>query len=177
MMEMSNRTAKLRDVVTYRNAAGETTDVVVSGIQGNAPAAGDFTVTPSAAGGTLATATYSYKVAVVVNGITSPAVAAAKTGAVTGPTGSVTINFTVGLASFPTATAWKVYGRVGGTELLIATITAPTATYVDTGAVTPAGALPTATNAIRFRNRGTKVTQVDVPKATTTKQASAYFNK
>lgn len=176
---MSNRTAKLRDVVTYRNAVGETTDVVVTAIQGAAPAQANFTVTPSTTGGSLADATYSYKVAVVVNGITSPANATAKTGIVSGGSGAGrnVIDFTAGLVAFPTATAWKVYGRVGGSELLIATITAPTATYNDTGAVTPAGALPTATNAVRFRNRGTKVTQVDIPKATTTKQASAYFNK
>lgn len=173
---MSNRTAKLNDVVSYRDAAGYTTDVVVTGIQAAAPVAGDFTVTPSAAGGTLATATYSYKVTAVVDGVET-AVSVAETAAVTGPTGSVTINFTVGLASFPTATAWKVYGRAAGTELLIATINAPTATYVDTGAVTPAGAQPADTDAVRFRNRGTKVTQTDIPKATTTKQTGAYFNR
>ena len=173
---MPNRRAKLNDVVSYRNANGETTDVVVSGVQGNAPAAGDFTVTAGTAG-TLATATYSYKVAVVVDGVTSPAVATAKTAAVTGPTGSVTVNFTTGLASFPTATAWKVYGRVGASEQLIATVTAPTATYVDTGAVTPSGAVPTDTEAVRFRNRGTVATQTDVPMATTAKQTGAYFNR
>lgn len=174
---MTNRAAKMNDVVSYRDAAGSTTDVVITGIQRSAPAAGDFTVTPSAAGGTLASATYSYKVTAVVDGVETPPVAAAKTAVVTGPTGSVTINFTTGLASFPTATAWKVYGRVGGSELLIATVTAPTATYVDTGAVTPAGALPTATSAVRFRNRGTKVTQTQIPLATTTKQTGAYTNR
>lgn len=174
---MANRAAKMNDVVSYRDAGGQTTDVVVTGTQRSAPAAGDFTVTGSGAGGTLATATYSYKVTAVVDGIETAPVATAKTAAVTGPTASVTINFTVGLASFPTATAWKVYGRVGGSELLIATVTAPTATYVDTGSVTPAGALPAATSAVRFRNRATKATQTQIPMATTTKQTGAYFNR
>jgi len=175
---MVNRVAKMNDVVTYRDAAGGTTDVVVTGVQGAVPAAGDFTVTGSGAGGTLATATYSYKVTAVVDGVETPPVAAAKTAAVTGPTASVTINFTTGLVSYPRATAWKVYGRTGGTELFIATITAPTATYVDSGAVvTPAGALPAATNATRFKNMGTKTVLAQIPRATTTKQTGAYFNR
>lgn len=176
---MANREAKMNDVVSYRDALGSTTDVVVTGLQPALPAQANFTVTPSASGGTLADGTYSYKVAVVVDGVTSPANATAKTGVVaaSGGAGRNVIDFTAGLAAYPTATAWKVYGRTGGTELLIATITAPTATYNDTGAVTPAGALPTDTNAVRFRNRGTKATQVDIPMATTTKQAGAYFNR
>lgn len=175
---MPNNTAKMFHTVTYRNAAGETTDVVVTGVQGAAPAAGHFSVTPSLTGGTLAAATYSYKVTVVVNGVESPPVAAAKTGVVaSGSTGSNTIDFTAGLAAFPTATAWKVYGRTGGTELFIATINAPTATYVDTGSVTPSGAQPAANQAIAFRNRGTKATQTQIPKATTAKQTGAYFKR
>lgn len=176
---MANRAAKLRDVVSYRNANGETTDVVVTGVQGAAPEQANFTVTPSASGGSLADGTYSYKVAVVVNGITSPANATAKTGivAASGGAGRNVIDFTAGLVAFPTATAWKVYGRTGGTELLIATINAPTATYNDTGAVTPAGALPTDTDSVKFRNRGTVATQTDVPMATTAKQTGAYFNR
>lgn len=175
---MSNQTAKINQVVTYRNAAGETTDVVVSGVQGAAPAGGDFTVTGATTGGTLAAATYSYRVSVVVNGVESPA-ATAETGVVaSGTTGSVTIDFTVGLTSFPTATAWKVYGRTAGTELLIATVSTPTATFVDTGAVTPAGALPSATGTtVGFRNRSTKTTQTGVLKATTVKQTDAYFKR
>lgn len=176
---MSNRTAgKVGDVVSYRNAAGKTTDAVVTGVQLAAPVAGDFTVTGSTTGGTLAAATYSYKVTAVVNGVETPPVATAKTGVVaSGSTGSVTINFTAGLSSFPTATAWKVYGRTGGTELLIATVTAPTATYVDTGAVTPAGALPTATGAVRFKNMGAKTILTQIPKATSDKQTGVYFNR
>lgn len=174
---MSNRTAKINDVVSYRNAAGKTTDVVVLGTQGGAPGAGDFTVTGATTGGTLAAATYSYKVTAVVTGVETPA-SVAETGVVaSGTTGSVTIDFTVGLASFPTATAWKVYGRTAGTELLIATITAPTATYIDTGAVTPAGAQPASTGAIRFRDIGAKAVRTQIAKATTESSVSAYYNR
>lgn len=43
------------------------------------------------------------------------------------------------------ATGYEVYGRTSGSELLMATITNPaTLTYQDTGAITPAGALPVA---------------------------------
>lgn len=174
---MSNRTAKLNDVVSYRNAAGETTDVVVTGTQIAAPVAGDFTVVGSNTGGTLTAATYSYKVTAVVSGVETPT-SVAETGVVTvGTTGSVTIDFTVGLTSFPTATSWKVYGRVGGSELLIATVTVPTATYIDTGAVTPAGAQPTNTGAVRFKNFGTKTVQTQVGKATSESSTNAYFNR
>jgi len=169
-------TAQVGDTVSYRNADGETFNVDVTGAQRAAPIGADFTVTPSASGGTLATATYSYKVTAVVDGVeTAPSVT--ETAAVTGPTGSVTVNATVLLASFPTATAWKVYGRVGGSELLIATITAPTATYVDTGAVTPAGAQPAANGAIRLRNRSTRETLAQIPKATGMKQTGVYFKR
>lgn len=42
------------------------------------------------------------------------------------------------------ATSYKVYGRTSGSELFIATVVAPTATFSDTGSLTPAGALPAA---------------------------------
>ena len=174
---MPNRTAVAGDTVQYRNADGETANVEVLAAQTAAPAAGDFTVVGATTGGSLAAATYSYKVAAVVGGVISPA-SVAETGVVaSGSTGSVTIDFTVGLASFPTATAWKVYGRTAAGELLIATITAPTATYVDTGAVTPAGALPTATGAIRMLSRTPKQILADIPKATGLKQTGVYFKR
>lgn len=173
---MPLRAAAVGEVVSYRNADGETTDVVVTGAQKAAPASGDFTVTGSGTGGTLATATYSYRVTAVVNGVETPA-ATAKTAAVTGPTASVAIDFTVGLTSYPTASAWKVYGRTGGTELLISTINAPTATFTDTGALTPSGALPAATSAVRFRNFGTKTVQTQIPKATALTDVNAYFKR
>lgn len=56
-----------------------------------------------------------------------------------GSTSAVTVNWT----AVTGAEGYKVYGRTSGSELLIATITSgSTLSYVDTGAVTPAGALP-----------------------------------
>lgn len=176
---MPNRAPiRVGDVVSYRNAAGKTTDAVILGKQGAAPSASHFTVTASDSGGSLAAATYSYKVTAIVDGVETPPVAAAKTGVVTtGNSGSVTIDFTAGLAAYPTATSWRVYGRVGGSELRIATINAPTATYLDNGSVTPSGAQPSDNGAVRFRNFGDKTVQTQIPKATTTKQTGAYFNR
>lgn len=61
----------------------------------------------------------------------------------TNTTATTTNTVTVNWGAVTGATGYKVYGRVGGSELLIATVGAVT-TYTDTGAVTPAGALPTA---------------------------------
>lgn len=172
---MANRNAKLFESVSYRNAAGETTDIVVTGIQKAAPANTGFTATASAAGGTLASATYSYRVSIVDAGVESPA-STAKTAVVTGPTGSVTIDATTLLATYPTATSWKLFGRVGGSEALIATTARATPTFVDTGAVTPSGAVKSATGAISGRNRGTKTNLTQIPKATATKQTGVYYH-
>jgi hypothetical protein len=172
----SRSASKVGDTVSYRNAAGETMDVVIIGIQGAAPAAGDFTAVGGTVGGSLAAGNYSYKVTAVVNGVETPASVAEVGNVASGSTGIVTIDFTVGLASFPTATAWKVYGRTALGEELIATINAPTATYVDTGAVTPDGEPPEATGAIRFKNFGTKTVQTQIPMATASKQTGVYYN-
>lgn len=61
----------------------------------------------------------------------------------TNTTATTTNTITVNWGAVTGATGYKVYGRVGGSELLIATVGAVT-TYTDTGSVTPAGALPTA---------------------------------
>lgn len=173
---MSNRTARLFESVSYRNAAGETANVVVLGKQSAAPAAADFTVTGSITDGTLAAATYTYKVSVVVDGIETAASTTKADAVDSGTTGSVVIDATDVLAAFPTATTWKVYGRTG-TQLLIATVTAPTATYLDTGAVTPSGASKSANSAIRFKNIGTGVVQTQVGLATADKQTGVYYNR
>lgn len=172
---MANRNAKLFETVSYRNAAGETADIVVTGIQKAAPANTGYTLTPAGAGGTLATATYSYRVSYVQDGVETPA-STAKTAAVTGPTGQVTVDATVLLAAFPLATHWKLYGRVGGSEALIATTARATPTFVDTGAVTPSGAVKTATGAIAGRNRHTKVNLTQIAKATAARQTGVYYH-
>ena len=172
---MANRNAKLFETVSYRDAAGNTADIVVTGIQRAAPDNAGYTLTPAGAGGTLATATYSYRVSIVQDGVESPA-STAKTAAVTGPTGQVTVNATTLLASYPTATHWKLYGRVGGSEALIATTARATPTFVDTGSVTPSGAVKAATGAIAGKNRHTKVTLTQIAKATAVKQTGVYYH-
>ena len=89
-------------------------------------------------GGTLAAATYFYRVSALnANGET---LASTETSQVTsGTTSTVTVNW----GAVTGATGYKVYGRTTGAELLIATVGAVT-TYIDTGAVSPAGALPAA---------------------------------
>lgn len=172
---MANRKAKLFETVSYRNAAGETTDVAVTGIQQAAP--GQPASSTSTTGGTLAAATYSYRVSAVIDGVETAA-SVAKTQVTTGTTSTVTVDWTTIAASAPysRATAFKVYGRTGGSELLMSTTNMPTTTFVDTGSVTPSGALPADTGAIRFKNFGTKTVQTQVPMATAVKQTNVYYN-
>lgn len=95
-------------------------------------------------GGTLAAATYYYRVSALdANGETlaSPETSQVTTGA----TSTVTVNW----GAVPGATGYKVYGRTTGAELLIATVGNVT-TYTDTGSVTPAGALPTENTTSQF---------------------------
>lgn len=92
-------------------------------------------------GGTLAAGTYSYRVS-AIDGAGGETLASAETAqATTGATSTVTVNW----GAVSGATGYKVYGRTAGAQLLIATVGAVT-TYVDTGAVTPAGALPVSNN-------------------------------
>lgn len=96
------------------------------------------TVTTSTTGGTLAASTvYTYRV--------SATNAAGETLASTGTpvtTGAGATNSnTITPAAVTGATGYKIYGRIGGSEQLLATRT-DTTPWVDTGAVTPSGALP-----------------------------------
>jgi hypothetical protein len=71
-----------------------------------------------------------------------------------------------------------VYGRTGGSELFMATTNAPTATFVDTAAVTPSGALPAATASVKLRIPSThQVAVAGVPKQTTLKGTGVYWNR
>lgn len=171
---MPLRTPKISETVSYRYGAGKTTDAVVLAKQQAAPAAP--TTTTAITGGTLAAATYSYRVTAVIDGIETPA-SAVKTQVVTdvGNASTVTVNWSAaaGTAPFSRATAFKVYGRTG-TQLLIATVNMPTTQYVDTGAVTPAGAAPTATGTVRLKLIHLK-TVVNVAKATLMKQVNRYY--
>lgn len=96
------------------------------------------TVTPQ---GTAGTTTYGYRVAAVNNAGTT--VASATVTTTTGNAILDAVNFNrVAWGAVTGATAYRVYGRTSGSELFIAEIAGTS--YDDTGAVTPAGALPAA---------------------------------
>lgn len=97
--------------------------------------------TTATTGGTLAAGTYSYRVA-AKNAIGRTLASAATTIATTGATSTVTVNW----GAVSGATGYDVFGRIGGSEQLIASVGATT-TYTDTGSITPSGALPTSNSA------------------------------
>lgn len=142
---MAVRRALRGDNVIYRNAKGESMAVVISAGQGPAPSAP--VAVGSGTGGTLAAATYTYKNTYVKDGIESELSAASNSYVATGATSSVALT----VAVVAGATSYKVYGRTGGSFLLMTTLTAPTVLYTDTAADTPAGAAPAANQNITFR--------------------------
>ena len=172
---MPLRVGKLGQSVIYRDAAGQSHAAVVIGQQYNAPAIPASSTNTT--GGTLAAATYSYRVSAVIAGVETAA-SAAKTQVTTGATSTVTIDWTTIAASAPysSASAFKIYGRTGGSELLMGTVNMPTKTFTDTGAVTPSGALPVANNAVRIRLNHLK-TVLLVAKATAMRQAARYYQR
>src|SRR5437899_1072399 len=109
---MPNRLARRQDNVIYRNALGKSRSGTVLA-DTKAPTATPATSTITT-GGTLAAATYSYRVTFVAFG-TETAPSPAKTQVTTGATSTVTVDVTGMVPS--NATTWKVYGRVGGSEL------------------------------------------------------------
>lgn len=133
------------DNVIYRRANGESMAVILTGGQGDAPAAPG--VVGSGTGGTLAAATYTYKSTYVKDGVESALSAATVPYVATGSTSSVAIT----VATVAGATSYKIYGRTGGSFLLLNTITAPTVLYTDTGADTPSGAAPSTDFNASFR--------------------------
>ena len=91
-------------------------------------------------GGTLVAATYYYRVSAI--NAYGETVASVETSQIVGA-GTSTNTVTVNWLAIVGATGYKVYGRTTGAELLIATVTGQAiVTYVDTGALVPAGALP-----------------------------------
>jgi hypothetical protein len=142
-VDMGLKDAVVGDTVTYRNAAGETFNATVIQTEPSTPAGGAWSVANSGTGGTLGAATYSYRIAKVQNGLVGPAATAKTTVVGAGTTNKCTITLPtdVGVGGV----SYNIYGRTGGSELLIAS-SVTTATYDDTGSITPAGALPAATN-------------------------------
>jgi phage tail sheath protein FI len=95
---------------------------------------GVVTATNSASGGTLAADSYAYDVTAVnasgetISGTGGTVVVAS------GTTNSITLVW----GAVVGATQYRIYGRTAGSKLYLGTTTTPT--FVDTGAVTPAGA-------------------------------------
>lgn len=142
------------DNVIYRSASGDSMAVIVTGGQGDAPAAP--VAVGSATGGSLAAASYTYKNTYVKDGVESALSAASNTYVATGATSSVALT----VATVAGATSYKIYGRTGGTFTLMNTITAPTVLYTDTGADTPSGAAPATDFKVTFRTPYTGHAQV-----------------
>ena len=140
--------AQVGDTVQVRNADGETMNAIVTGLQadaGNAPAAP--AVSNQATGGTLDAGTYSYRISKVVNGAESLASTAGSTAPAAGTTNQCTIT----LPGTP-GEQYAIYGRTGGSEEFIALSEPGADSYVDTGAITPSGALPTSDDRIALED-------------------------
>jgi hypothetical protein len=91
------------------------------------------TATSQNTGGTLAAATFSYKIAAVsAIGDTLASTAATVTIA-SGSTNQVTVTW----SAVADARGYKVFGRTSGSEALITTVGAGTTSFIDTGALTP----------------------------------------
>ena len=89
-------------------------------------------------GGTLAAGTYFYRVT-AINAYGETLASTETSQVTTGTTSTVTVNW----GAVSGATGYKIYGRTTGAELALVAVNAVTA-YIDTGAVTSAGALPAA---------------------------------
>lgn len=133
------------DNVIYRRSNGESLAVILTGGQGDAPTAP--VAVGSASGGTLPAASYTYKNTYVKDGVESALSAASNTYVAGGATSSVALTVT----TVAGATSYKIYGRTGGSFLLMNTITAPTVLYTDTNADTPSGAAPSTDFNASFR--------------------------
>jgi hypothetical protein len=130
------------DTVIYRNASGQTANVVITSGQMTAPYAP--TAVGSGTGGTLAAATYNYKLTYTVNSVESAMSAATTNVVTTGATSSITLTW----PAVSGASNYKIYGRTGGSFLQMFSGTA--LTFIDDGSVTPTGAGPTTTGAANF---------------------------
>lgn len=100
--------------------------------------------TPSTTGGILPAGVKSYRISAVnAFGLTLASTAATCT--TTGATSTVTLTWNI----VPGATGYRIYGRTGGSELLIGFASSLTVlTYIDGGFESPSGALPIANTTI-----------------------------
>ena len=98
-------------------------------------------------GGSLVAGAYSYRVSACnANGETLSSAAAG----ITVPSGTATNMVAISWDAVTGATSYKIYGRTAGAELLIGMAT--DVAFTDTGAVTPAGALPE-TSAVQINDK------------------------
>jgi hypothetical protein len=135
---MPLRPTNVADTVIYRNAHGRSSAVKIIAVQGFAMPVASITATGFTTGGTLTAATYSYRIAYTRGSIDSVASTAVTGVVASGSTGRVDLSWT----AIAGASQYKIYGRTGGSELLMATQAGTT--FSDTGSATPSGALPTA---------------------------------
>lgn len=165
---MPLRTALKRrgDTVSYRAPSGKTYNVTILGEQPGTPTLN--VPTTQTTGGTLGAAVAtSYRMAVVINGAESQASAAQGVTTGAGATNQVTLTW----SAVPGAQAYRIYGRTAGTQLFMAEVPGGTLTFVDTGAITPAGALPVA-GEVGGKIGGRSVSMI---KATAMRQADRYY--
>lgn len=135
-------------ILAAAQTAGTSTDVTLAagvhayvGIYGAALAAPvNATHTTDDEGGELTDATYYYRVS-ALNAL-GESLASTETSIVV-PEGTETNIVTVKWAAVTGATGYRVYGRTTGAEELIAEV-GDVLEYIDTGEITPAGALPSA---------------------------------
>ncbi len=113
--------------------------LVDTGPAGALPTPTGLAVTTSTAGGTLAATTaFYYRVSATGGGGETLACAEVSVTTGAGATNSNSLNWNLQ----PGVSGWKVYGRTTGAELLIASLPPSAGSFIDTGTVTPAGALP-----------------------------------
>lgn len=93
--------------------------------------------TTSTTSGTLAAGTYGYRVT-AFNQYGETTASATVSQITTGTTSTVTVSWT----AMAGAIGYKVYGRTGGSELLMQVIPAPVTSFVDRGVLGASGALP-----------------------------------
>lgn len=135
--------AELENVFWYGATGNARSFVATAGTTGTGTVTSQLATPTGAAtstattGGSLAAATYSYRVS-AYNQYGETTASTGVTRVTTGTTSTVTVTWT----AVAGALGYKVYGRVGGSELFLQVVRAPLTTFTDTGGWTPAGALP-----------------------------------
>lgn len=148
--------------VTYTGAVGSrTSGSVTLGVRIATPVNSPFSTATT--GGTLTSGTYGYRVS--ATNASGETLASTETSIVV-PATTTTNTVTVNWGAVTGATGYRVYGRTVAGELFIAATTTAT-TYIDTGAVVPAGALP-ATNTAAATGPADAVVEVVALRAPTT---------